>query len=160
MTRRAALPKISECIEPMPRATSFTEGRMLQAVMLFVIVTVLCLAHIHLRFLCTDMRLQQSGLQRKHRELLQTETQLLRQNEALCDRNRLAMVAQRESMKEVDVREQVVAVVPASLVKKYGEMPATETDFAIARVERTRAVGERLVGFLDMSRAYAGLPER
>src|SRR5689334_5383132 len=112
MTRKATLPKITECIDPMPRASSLAQGQMLEALFAFALIGALALAHVHLQFMRTDAQMQHRALQIRVADLKQEEVRLVRQNEGLCDRQRLAAVAASEHMKEVDVRSQRVAVVP------------------------------------------------
>jgi hypothetical protein len=154
MTRKATLPKITECIDPMPRATSFSETRMLQALAAFALLGVLAVAHVHLQFLTTDMKFQQRELQKRVAELLQDQQRLARANEQFCDRQRLARLAQTGHMQEVDPRRQVVAMVPVSLREKYQQplKPSASDESAAAIAAAKGKVSGRLMGFLDFSR--------
>jgi hypothetical protein len=154
MTRKATLPKITECIDPLPRVSSFTEIRMLQALAAFVLMGALAVGHVHLQFLCTDMKFQQRELQKKLADLQQEEVKLSRANETFCDHQRLAQVATNDHMKEIDVRRQTVAMVPAALREKY-QQPLRDTASRTAVVALTSGQGkvsERLLSLIDVSR--------
>src|SRR5687767_6295627 len=105
MTRKATLPKITECVDPMPRASSFSEARMVQSLAAFGLLTALAVAHVHLQFVRTDMKLQQRELQKKVVELMNEEQRLLRANEQFCTHQSLTARANQEKMKEIDVRQ-------------------------------------------------------
>ncbi|MGI8907357.1 MAG: hypothetical protein ACR2IE_12805 [Candidatus Sumerlaeaceae bacterium] len=164
MTRKATLPKISECIDPMPRVSTFTDARMLQSLAAFVLLGVLALAHVHLQFVRTDMKFQQHELQKRVCYLLQEEQRLQRANETFCDRARLASMASQEKMKEVDARQQMVAVVPVALRRKYEEplhMPRGSQSALVAGAVPRDTMPERLMTLLDIGNANAAsVPER
>jgi len=167
MTRRASLPKITGCEEPAPQGEVFTEPRMIRAIFVFAVVAALCIAHIHLQFVHTDMKLQHFELQKKLTVLRQEEDRLERENEALCGRQRLAVVAQRERMQSIDVRRQVVAVVPRSLREKYAApvpgatLPQMDSLLAAAKPASGK-LAEKLVALVDAAPAHAAglLPEK
>lgn len=154
MTRKATLPKITECIDPMPRISSFTETRMLQALAAFALLGALAVGHVHLQFLSTDMKFQQRELQKKVADLQQEELKLSRANETYCDHQRLAQVATTDHMKEIDVRRQTVAMVPAALREKY-QQPLSDTaskKTVEALTSGQGRVSQQLLSLLDVSR--------
>jgi hypothetical protein len=154
MTRKATLPKITECIDPMPRASSFSEIRMLQALAAFALLGALAVAHVHLRFVTTDMKFQQRELQKRVADLLQDQQRLARANETFCDRQRLASLARTGHMQEVDPRQQQVAIVPVSLRDKYQQplSPSVTGDTMTAVAAARSKVSGRLFSLLDFSR--------
>lgn len=164
MTRKASLPKITGCEDPTPRPTSFTESRMVHTVFVFAIIAALCLGHIHLRFVHTDMKMQHGQLQKQHRLLLQEQDAIERQNEALCDRQRLAVLAQRERMQSTDVRRQLVAVIPNELRKKYSapidSHPLPRLESMMASASAAGDIAEKLLVLVESPAHAAIIPEK
>jgi len=126
MAQTTPLPKFTECFAPAPRPVSLNDRRITQALFAFLLLAVLCVAHVYLRFSIRDLKMQQHRQQELHRALLQRENQLRHESETLCDSSRLREYARRElKMVETDPRTQLVASVPTSLRDKYlGNDPA------------------------------------
>jgi hypothetical protein len=162
MTRQATFPKITECIAPMPPENFFTEPRMVGALAAFALITTLAIAHVHLQFMRTDMKFQQRELQKTVAELVQQQEQLKRENEAFCDRQRLAAVAQAGHMKEIEPRRQLAALIPVSIRRKYDQPLRDSAAGAIALATMNDAkarISDKILSFVDVGRANAAEPK-
>jgi cell division protein FtsL len=162
MTRRAPLPKITECVEKQKAATDWiSAGRLVRAVYPFAVICALCLAHINLEFQRSDMLMQQGRLQQQHRQLVRQQGFLDRQNESLCNPASLRDRARRDlNMQEIDATgKELIATVPKELMAKYtapGKPDRGAVMVAQLREEReTRGIGNMLMSILDVNRANA-----
>lgn len=161
MTRRAPLPKITECVEKQNRTEWISASTLLQAAYPFLIICALCLAHIHLEFQRTDMKMQQSRLQVQQRQLVREEGTLHRQNEELCDPELLEIHARRDlGMEKLqNPKKELVVTISRDVQEKYSK-PGTPDERAVAmaqmKQDRTeRRIQNRVLAFLDVNSANA-----
>lgn len=141
MIRRAPLPKITECVEKERAAKSLPGRRFARMVYPFAVLCVLGLGHIHLQFERADMLMQQGQLQLKQRQLLREQSFLTREIERLCKPEYLKTRGVYElNMEETgESREGMVAMVPASVQRKYtaaGQVSKDEMVVAELRQDR------------------------
>ncbi|MGI8907928.1 MAG: hypothetical protein ACR2IE_15715 [Candidatus Sumerlaeaceae bacterium] len=124
-------------IAPLERPISLTGQRIARGMLCFALLGGLAVAHVQLRFVINDSRLQRQRMQRVHRELLQNYAMLERANAHLSDYDRLRSYATNE-LHMVEVQDHPVATIGAELRHKYSDeamMQArrnTATDTAIA----------------------------
>lgn len=166
MTRRAPLPKITECTEKIKVIDGLGRARLVRAAYPFAIMCALCLAHIHLQFLRTDMLVQQNQLQGQQRILLRQQAALEGATEQLCDVNNLKMIARRDlNMLELkNAAEDRLALIPRDLQEKYREpLTPVHDDVVVAEFRNQRQNGglkNALWSLLDSSRAIASVSNR
>ena len=161
MTRRAPLPKITECVGKSRRVDRMRGSSLVWAVYPFVVLCALGIAHVHLQFQQSDLRLQQSHLQIHQRKLVREQGVLNREIEKLCNPDILKERARRDfHMVEAPApSEHVTANVSRSLVAKYSA-PAASRDSAIALAEirhqkEKRGFEDTLLSLVDIRSANA-----
>lgn len=131
---------------------------MLQAIVAFLVVSVLALAHIHLQFAIRDLRLQHRKYQEQYESLVQKESRIQHENEAFCDSSRLRSYGRAMSMIEDDILSRNVAVVPGPLMHKYQANRAPVQALAQVRAEqesRELTVKKVLYSLADVNKALA-----
>ena len=163
MTRRAPLPKITECGNKQKRTEWITSTRKMRAAYPFAEVCALCLAHTQLQFEKSDMRAQEGRLQIRQQQLHREVTMLEKQNEMLCAPDVLKARAKRDlNMQELrNPRSSIIAVVPANLQDKYtvaGEPDQKSIMVAeLRRGKQKRSLQEVVMTLLDGGRAVASV---
>jgi len=163
MTRRAPLPKITECGNKQKRTEWITSTRMMRAAYPFAVVCVLCLAHIQLQFEQSDMRAQEGKLQLRQQQLHREVTLLEKQNEMLCAPDVLKVRAMRDlNMQELqNPRNSIIAVVPVDVQDKYTVASnPDEKSIIVAELRREkqkRSLQDVVMTLLDGGRAVASV---
>lgn len=166
MTRRAPLPKITECTEKKKTLDGLGRARLIRAAYPFAIVCALCLAHIHLQFLRTDLLVQQNQLQGQQRVLHRQQAALEGLTEQLCDVENLKTIARRDmNMLELkNATEDRLAHIPHALQEKYrAPLSPMREDVVVAEIRNERQGGglkNALWSLLDSSRAMAAASPR
>src|SRR5688572_16526055 len=102
----------------MPNPVSLNGRRVAQAFVCCLAIAVLALAHIQLRFVINDTRLQHQRMQNVHRALIQEHLTLERKSAMLTDTSRLQDFA-RSQLRMVETLDRSTAYVPASVRDKY-----------------------------------------
>lgn len=141
MTRRAPLPKITECVETTKASDGLGRTRLALAIYPFLLICGLCLAHVHLQFVRTDMLVQQGQLQGQQRLLLRKQAAMEGAKENLCDVNNLKVVARQElNMVERDyTNKDILATIPQAVQVKYSQpLSPLEGDVMVAELRNDR----------------------
>lgn len=144
------------------RPISLTAQRIARGLACCGLIGVLAVAHIQLRFMINDSRLQHQRMQRVHTELRQNLAMLERSNAQLSDYERLhAYATQQLGMVEVDSRP--VAYITSEVRQKYDAssvLQARHTSTptrAIADAVKSVTGGSSLLKLMDTGRnALAG----
>lgn len=163
MTRRAPLPKITECVEKQETIDRMSKTRMLRAAYPFLVIGALALAHIHLQFVRIDMLMQQSQLQNQHRQLIREENVLKHKLAAMGDMDMLRDIARKKlNMQELEnPNRDLLATIPVSVVTKYSAPIApNHADIMVAELEQERRHGglrAALMSLIDGGRAVASV---
>ncbi len=163
MTRRAPLPKITECIEKKQVIDGLGRARLVRAAYPFALVCVLCLAHIHLQFLRTDMLVQQNQLQGQQRVLLRHQAALEGETEQLCDVESLKIIARRDmNMLELKnaTKDRMARITQALQIKYSAPLSPMHDDVVVAEIRNKRESGglkHALWSLLDSNRAMASV---
>lgn len=163
MTRKAPLPKITECFAPAPRSVSLSDSRISQALIAFLVLAALCVGHIYVRFTIRDMRVQQCKLELEFDQFMHEQTRLQSECQQLCESSRLRDVGRHQlGMLENDVRRQVIASVPQDLVAKYTEHPVRlpQPEIASSPELAGAPVKQILMSLVDVNKAYAAPEEQ
>lgn len=161
MARRQKQARFTQCFVTAPRPVSLNDRRITQALFCFIVLSLLGVGHIYLGFSINDMKLQHMRLQEKQRALLQNESRLQHEKEALCDMERLLDRARYDlGMQEVDPRERQVALVPAVLQERYAVPTDGARALAAARVrddiaDQASGVKQFLFSVIAPNKAYA-----
>jgi len=161
MTRRMPLPKITECVDDRKLEGGVSRGQLLRACYPFVVIAALCLAHIQLQFARVDMLVQEGQLQGQHRILLRRAAMLERQSQAVD----MELLRQRGKadfqMVEVEnPTQELLAVIPAELQRKYQEPLAAKDDVLLSKLqaqEKPSGLKEILFSLLESGRAVASV---
>ena len=128
--------------QPSTRPVSLTATRIVRGLACFALIGALAVAHVQLRFLINDSRLQHQRMQRAHRELLQNYAVLERNTAQLSDYDRLhAYATQQLGMVEIDTRP--VATIGKEVREKYAGDSIVQTHDKSAP---QRAVAEAISG--------------
>ncbi len=163
MTRRAPLPKITECVEKKKVLDGLGRARLIRAAYPFAIVCALCLAHIHLQFIRTDMLVQQNQMQGQHRVLLRQQAALEGQTEALCDVKNLQVIARRDMNMEQfkNPTNDLLAQIPLAVQEKYSEpLSPMQDEVLVADLRSQKREGglkNVFLSLIESSRAVASV---
>lgn len=164
MTRRAPLPKITECTDGRKAENGLSYMTLVRACYPFAVVGALCLAHIHLQFAKADMLMQESQLQREQSALQRRLAVVERQSQAI-DMEQLRIHGKRElDMQELEnPTQELLAKIPVAVQRKY-EMPlqagADDVMVAQMREDRNRPVAglkDTLLSLFETGRAVASV---
>jgi cell division protein FtsL len=132
-----------------PLPVSLTARRITRALFCCAVLGALAVAHVQLRFLINDTRLQQQQVQRAHWELLQDYALLERTYASLTNYDRLHEYA-TEQLHMVEVENRPVAYISKDLKQKY-------TEGAIAQAVSSgsnRAIADRVTNLKTAASAH------
>lgn len=132
----------------MERPISLTSHRIFRGLVLCGILGALAIAHVQLRFVINDSRLQHQRMQRVHRELLQQYALLERANAQLSDYDRLHEYATQE-LHMVEIADRPTANISSDVRTKYSIDSSQQSKYS---APNSRAVADGVSMFRKSAR--------